>query len=73
MRNRQNIVGPKIRTLRSQRSMLQDDLAAKCCLLGWDLSRSTLAKIEAQIRCVNDRELLVLAKALKLSVNELYP
>ena len=53
--------------------MLQDDLAAKCGLLGWDLSRSTLAKIEAQVRCINDQELLVLSKALKVTVNDLFP
>jgi hypothetical protein len=53
--------------------MLQEQLAAKCGLLGWDLSRGTLAKIEAQVRCVNDQEMRVLAKALKLTVNDLYP
>ncbi len=73
MRHKSNIVGPKVRKLRYQRDLLQDDLAAKCALLGWDLSRGTLAKIEAQVRCVNDQELLVLSKALKVTVNDLYP
>jgi transcriptional regulator with XRE-family HTH domain len=73
MKRKNNIVGPKIRKLRYQRDLLQDDLAAKCSLLGWDMSRGTLAKIEAQVRCVNDQEMLVLSKALKVSVNDLYP
>ncbi len=73
MTNKKNIVGPKIRRLRYERNLHQDQLAAKCNRLGWDLSRSTLAKIEAQVRCVNDQELLVLAKALKLTVNDLFP
>ena len=73
MKRKSNIVGPKIRRLRNQRDLHQDDLAAKCGLLGWDLSRGTLAKIEAQVRCINDQELLVLAKALKVTVNDLYP
>jgi len=72
MIKKQNIVGPKIRKLRNQREMLQDALAAKCGLLGWDLSRSTLAKIEAQVRCVTDRELLILAKALKVTIGDLF-
>jgi DNA-binding XRE family transcriptional regulator len=73
MKRKSNIVGPKIRRLRNQRDLHQDDLAAKCGLLGWDLSRGTLAKIEAQVRCINDQELLLLAKALKVTVNDLYP
>jgi transcriptional regulator with XRE-family HTH domain len=73
VKNKKNIVGPKIRRLRYKRNLLQDELAAKCGILGWDLSRGTLAKIEAQVRCVNDQELVVLAKALKLTVNDLFP
>jgi transcriptional regulator with XRE-family HTH domain len=73
MKRKSNIVGPKVRKLRYQRDLLQDDLAAKCGLLGWDLSRSTLAKIEAQVRCINDQELLVLSRALKVTVNDLFP
>ena len=46
-------------------------LAAKCGVLGWDISRGTLAKIESQVRCVTDKELVVLAKALKVAPNEL--
>jgi hypothetical protein len=41
-------------------------------ILGQALSRGTLAKIEAQVRCINDQTLLVLAKALELTVNNLY-
>ena len=39
----------------------QTQLATKLNLAGWDLSRDTLAKIEAQIRCVSDFELPILA------------
>ena len=69
----ENIVGPQIRRLRYQRGLTQDALAARCTRLGWDVSRGTLAKVEARVRCVNDEELMVLAKALKASVDELYP
>lgn len=67
-----NIVGPEIRRLRYQQGLTQDDLAARCSRLGWDLSRSTLAKIEAQVRCVSDAELLILSRALKVAVDTLY-
>jgi DNA-binding transcriptional regulator YiaG len=69
----QNIVGPQIRKLRYQQELTQEMFAARCSILGWDLSRGTLSKIEAQLRCVTDAELVVLAKALKVEVHALLP
>jgi hypothetical protein len=40
--------------------------------LGWNISRGTLAKIESQVRGVTDFEVVLLAKALKVKVNDLY-
>lgn len=48
-------------------------LAAKCNLLGWPLSRETLAKLEIQVRWISDSELLCLARALDVSLDELLP
>ena len=73
MTNRQNIVGPQVRKLRYQLGLKQEDLAARCGVLGWDLSRGTLSKIEAQLRCVTDSELETLAKALRVEIAALYP
>jgi transcriptional regulator with XRE-family HTH domain len=69
----QNIVGPQIRKLRYQQELTQEMFAARCALLGWDLSRGTLSKIEAQLRCVTDSELVILAKALKVEVSAVLP
>ena len=69
----ENIVGPQIRRLRYQRGMTQDALAARCARLGWDVSRGTVAKVESRVRCVNDQELVTLARALRVSLDELYP
>jgi transcriptional regulator with XRE-family HTH domain len=68
-----NIVGPQIKALREKRGLTQPMLAAKCHLLGWDLSRETLAKIEARIRWVADCELLCLAQSLGVSPEVLLP
>jgi transcriptional regulator with XRE-family HTH domain len=68
----QNVVGPQVRKLRYQRNITQEALAARCGVLGWDLSRATLSKIEAQLRCVTDTELEILAKALKVEIAELF-
>jgi transcriptional regulator with XRE-family HTH domain len=73
MANRQNIVGPQVRRLRDQQDMTQEALAARCNVLGWDLSRGTLSKIEAQLRCVTDSELRILADALRVRLDDLYP
>jgi len=68
----QNVVGPQIRRLRNAANLTQEQFSARCGVLGWRLSRSTLAKIEAQVRCVSDAELFVLAKALRKEVDQLY-
>ena len=67
-----NVIGPKVREIRESKAMTQEQLAARCNLLNWDISRSTLAKIESQVRRVTDEEVALLAKALKVSVNDLY-
>lgn len=69
----QIIVGPQVRKLRYEHSSTQEMLAARCGVLGWDLSRGTLSKIEAQLRCVTDSELMILAKALNVPLQKLYP
>ena len=48
-------------------------LAARCRRWGWDLSRETLAKIETQLRWVSDFELLCLARALRVTPDDLWP
>lgn len=73
MTKQQNIIGPQVRKFRYQQGMTQEALAARCGVLGWDLSRGVLSKIEAQLRCVTDGELEMLAKALKVEMSLLYP
>lgn len=68
-----NIVGPTVRQIREQQQLTQDEFAARCNLLGWSISRGTLAKIEARVRKVSDSEAFLLAKALKVKVGDLFP
>lgn len=67
-----NIVGPIVKEIREGQRLTQESLAARCNLLGWDISRSTLAKIEVQLRRVKDTEAAMLARALKVDVGEMY-
>lgn len=71
--NSKNLIGAQVRRLRNQLGLSQDMLAARCNVVGWDLSRGTLAKIEAGLRCVTDQEAAILALALRVSLLALYP
>ena len=46
-------------------------MAGRLQLAGWDISRETLAKVESQVRCVTDRELVRFAKAMEVDPSEL--
>lgn len=67
-----NIVGPVVRQLREKAGLTQQELVAKLNLLGWDISRETLAKIESQIRCIADFELQHFTDALGVSMERLF-
>lgn len=70
---KQNICGNEIRRLRVQDELSQEELAARCEVLGLKLSRSSLAHIENGIRCIRDHELIIIAKALRVDPMKLYP
>ncbi len=67
-----NIIGPNVGSLRDQQHLTQEQLVARCNLLGWDISRGTLAKIEARVRRVTDQEVFLLAAALKVPIHQLF-
>lgn len=71
MKPPRNIVGPIVRELREKNGLTQPQLVAKLNVQGWDVSRETLAKIEAQIRWVADFETLRLAAGLGIDGPEL--
>ncbi|MFA7484338.1 MAG: helix-turn-helix transcriptional regulator [Vulcanimicrobiota bacterium] len=67
-----NVIGPRVREIREAKKLTQDELAARCNLLGWNISRGTLAKIEAKVRRVTDVEVALLARALQVDVSVFY-
>ena len=68
-----NVIGPQLRRRREEIGMTQEQLAAKCQVLGFDLTRGTLAKIESRVRSVSDHEIPFLAKALGVPMELLFP
>jgi len=71
MKHPRNIVGPIVRELRVKSGLTQPQFAAKLNILGWDISRETLAKIESQIRWVADFEIVKLAEGAGIEATEL--
>lgn len=67
-----NIVGENVRKVRESKGWTQEQLAAKCNLLKWNITRSTLAKIESKVRRVTDIEVKILSEALEVNVKELF-
>ncbi len=65
---KRNVLGPGIRRVREGLGWSQEDLARRLQLAGWDVDRTLIARIELRTRCITDVELLLLAKALRVSL-----
>src|SRR6266481_3253420 len=72
-RSKLNVVGPHIRKLRDNKGWSQAALARRLQLLGWSVSRHSIAKLELQIRRVSDCELMYFAKVLGVTPSGLLP
>lgn len=66
-----HMVGVKIRDLRVSQNLTQEQLAAKLQLLECDISRSTLANIEAGLRHIYTWELKAFREVLGVSCDDL--
>lgn len=66
-----NIIGSRVRSARlwSRPRLTQQQLADRVASLGTHIDRAGIGKIEIGLRCVCDSEVLVLAKALNVSVS----
>lgn len=67
------MVGKNIRSLRKEKGFTQEQLAAKVQLLGCDLTRSALAKIECGQRSIYPDELKAVKLALDVPYETLLP
>ncbi len=70
-RRRQNIVGIRVGQLRRKAGLTQKAFIARCQVLGWMISRETLAKIESGVRRVHDAEVALLARVLRVDADTL--
>ena len=49
------------------------DLAVRCQLEGWNISRGIVAAIEGRVRWVGDFEVAIIARVLRTSLISLFP
>lgn len=68
--NIKNISGKKLKELRKNNKMSQQDLAKKLQLDGIDLTSKEISKIETNNRLVQDFELFAFAKIFKVPADE---
>lgn len=64
-------IGENIRECRKKRGMTQEQLTAKLQVTGCDISRGTLAKIEAGLRHISVHELRSVKAVLEVGYAEL--
>lgn len=66
-----NIVGSKVVAIRKLKKIKQKDFLSQLQTLGMDISATSLSRLEGQHRLVQDYEVVILAKALGITINEL--
>ena len=64
-------IGENIRRLRGKANLTQEQLAAKFQLLGCDITRSAIAKIEVGQRHIYPDEIILLQQILQVSFNDI--
>jgi len=69
-----NIIGSRVRQAREDHNprLTQEQLAARLQILGWEIGRSGVGKIESGIRQVTDIEVKNISEALGVSIAWLF-
>ena len=68
-----NLIGPQVRRFRCLRNWSQEELTLKLQLMGWNVCRGRVARIEAGEAWVSDIEHLLFAKVFQLKMEDLLP
>lgn len=70
--NSYNIIGSKIKEIRTKEKITQEDLCARMQVMGFQISRSDISKLENGKKLITDFEVLGFSKALKVNITDLY-
>lgn len=66
-----NIIGSRVVAIRKSKGIKQREFLARLQTLGLDISQTSLSRLEGQYRLVQDYEVVMIAKALEISVGYL--
>jgi transcriptional regulator with XRE-family HTH domain len=69
---RNNIVGVAVREYRKQLRISQRELADRLQIIGLDIDKNAVQRIESGQRFITDIELIYLAQVFNITVEELY-
>lgn len=67
-----NVLGPNIKFYRMKRGLTQEDMTARLNVLGLEIDRPMLSRIENQERILYDYEIREIAKILEIDYNDLF-
>ena len=68
---RRNLIGNNLKTFRKQKGISQEMFVAKLNLIGLDLDRTSLSRIENYNREVYDYELVYFSQVLEIDIADL--
>ena len=67
-----NICGKNIKKIRKEQKVTQDELCARMQVMGYQISRSDISKLENGKKFITDFELFGFSKALNVSILDLF-
>lgn len=70
--NERNIIGCNIKHYRKLNKLTQEELVAKLNVMGINIDRPMISRIENQSREITDIEILAIAKVLKITIEDLF-
>ena len=67
-----NVCGKNIKKIRKEQKVTQDELCARMQVMGYQISRSDISKLENGKKFITDFEIVGFSNALKVSILDLF-
>ena len=67
-----NLIGKNVERLRKERGISQRDFIARLQTEGLDINPTSYSKLEGQLKCATDKELLYISKILNVKMEDLF-
>lgn len=67
-----NMIGKNVEAYRKEKGIKQKDFISQMQAMGCDINPTSYSKLEGQLRIASDKELYVIAKILKIKMEDLF-